>query len=202
MLQQDDSGTIEHLDYGNLWFAIQARYRHEALITRSLRGKGIEVLYPIYRSRRRWCDRWKEIELPLFSGYLFYRAGPDVPKSMVLNTSGVVRIIGTSKGPSPVSMAEIFALQALVKSRCAAEPCPYIEVGSRVRIMDGPLAHVEGILHGYRNRRHLIVSVRTIHSSVMVDIDAGSVARANTVMMQPLPVRNDDSGAISRISVR
>jgi len=39
----------------------------------TLRGKGYEEFLPLYRSRRRWSDRIKELDVPLFPGYLFCR---------------------------------------------------------------------------------------------------------------------------------
>jgi len=58
------------------WFAVQTRSRYENLVATLLRGKGYELFLPIYKSRRRWSDRIKELELPLFPGYLFCRFNP------------------------------------------------------------------------------------------------------------------------------
>jgi len=55
------------------WFAIRTRPRWEKLVHQALEGKGYEAFLPLYKSRRRWCDRIKELEVPLFSGYLFCR---------------------------------------------------------------------------------------------------------------------------------
>jgi len=34
-------------------------------------ARGYESFLPLYKCRRRWSDRSKEIELPLFPGYVF-----------------------------------------------------------------------------------------------------------------------------------
>jgi len=178
-------------DCYNFWYAIQVRYRHEFFVSQCLQEKGFEILFPTYRSKRRWCDRWKEIELPLFSGYLFYEARPNISVSTVLTTSGVVKIVGTSKGPSPVDPAEIATLQTFLRSGGKAEPCEYIEIGSKVKIMEGPMAGVEGILRQYGNRHQLILSVKAVRGSISVEINPESVLQmkhpAHSERMKHLP---------------
>src|ERR1700726_677092 len=69
------------------WFALQVRSRHEKNIATLMHGKGYEPFLPLYKGRRRWSDRFKEMELPLFPGYLFCRF--DVQNRLpVLTTPG------------------------------------------------------------------------------------------------------------------
>jgi hypothetical protein len=50
------------------WFALQTRPRYEKTAANILRAKGYEEFLPLYCSRRRWSDRMKDVELPLFPG--------------------------------------------------------------------------------------------------------------------------------------
>src|SRR5579859_2892809 len=81
------------LAVGYPWFALQVRMRHEALVTAHLNGKGYEWFLPLYKSRKRWSDRVKETELPLFPGYLFCRFDPQ-NRLPILKTPGVTQIVG------------------------------------------------------------------------------------------------------------
>jgi len=45
------------------WYALTVKPRHERASSRYLRDKGLEEFSPVYRARRRWSDRWKEMEL-------------------------------------------------------------------------------------------------------------------------------------------
>ena len=58
-----------------LWYAIRVQSKFENLASATLRGKGYEEFLPLYRSRRRWSDRVKQLDLPLFPGYLFCNPG-------------------------------------------------------------------------------------------------------------------------------
>src|SRR5713226_4572887 len=94
------------------WFALQVRPRYEKAAARALHNKGYEEFLPLYRSRRRWTDRVKEINLPLIPGYVFCRFDSSVVVPIV-TTPGVIRIAGYGKTPAPVDESEITAIQAV-----------------------------------------------------------------------------------------
>ena len=58
------------------WFAAYTRPHHEKVAATSLERRGYEILLPSYRTARRWKDRVKQLELPLFPGYVFVRCDP------------------------------------------------------------------------------------------------------------------------------
>ena len=62
---------MEEVNSRQQWYALQLRTRFEKVVSLHLRGKGYEEYLPTYRSRRNWSDRVKEIEQPLFPGYIF-----------------------------------------------------------------------------------------------------------------------------------
>ena len=150
------------------WYALQVRPRFEKIIASTLLSKGYEGFLPLYRHRSRWSDRIKEVELPLFSGYMFCRF--DINKRLpILVTPGVIQIVGIAKTPYPVDDNEIAALQSIVISGLQTEPRSYLNIGEKVRIEIGPLAGVEGILTSIKGSKRLIVSVNLLLRSVSVD---------------------------------
>ncbi len=152
------------------WYALQVRPRFEKVIASTLLGKGYEGFLPLYRHRSRWSDRMKEVQLPLFPGYLFCRL--DLNKRLpVLVTPGVMHIVGIGRTPHPVDEEEIAALQSIVVSGLQAEPRSYLNIGERVRIEIGPLAGTEGILVSLKGSNRLVVSVSLLQRSVSVEVD-------------------------------
>jgi transcription antitermination factor NusG len=137
----------------------------------TLRGKGYEEFLPLYRSRRRWSDRFKELELPLFPGYLFCRCDVTDRLMPILTTPGVIGIVGAGKTPVPIDEEEIEAIRAILRSGLAALPWPFLTIGSRVYIERGPLAGLEGIITNADKVYRLIVSVNLLQRSVAVEID-------------------------------
>jgi transcription termination/antitermination protein NusG len=156
------------------WFALQVRMRHETLVTDHLTGKGYEWFLPMYKCRKRWSDRVKETELPLFPGYLFCRFNPQ-NRLPILKTPGVTQIVGYNHTPVAVDENEIEAVRALVTSGVPNFPCAYLEVGSRVRIESGALRGIEGILTELKGKRRLVLSVTLLQRSVAVEIDSDAV---------------------------
>jgi len=157
------------------WFALQVRVRHEVAVSDHLHGKGYEWFLPLYKSRRRWSDRVKEVEAPLFPGYLFCRFDPQ-DRLPILKTPGVAQIVGYNHIPIPVDEHEITAIRRLVASGVPNFPCAYLEVGSKVRIDTGALRGLEGILMDVKGKRRLVLSISLLQRSVAVEIDSDAVS--------------------------
>lgn len=152
------------------WFAVRVKPRREKYVALLLRHKGYAEFLPLYRARRRWSDRFKEIELALFPGYLFCRFDP-CHRVPVLTTPGVSCIVGVGKIPIPVDEAEVGAIQDIVQLGLGVGPWPFLQVGHRVRLEEGPLSGLEGILIETKDQHRLVVSVTLLQRSVAVEID-------------------------------
>jgi len=152
------------------WFAVQVRSRYENLVTAHLSGMGYESFLPLYMCRRRWSDRFKEIESPLFPGYVFCRLNP-LDRLPILMTPGVFVIVGIGKTPEPIDETEIAAIQAAVKSGLPSQPWPFVQIGQRVRIEHGPLYGLEGVLLDFRGRHRLVLSVTLLQRSIAVQVE-------------------------------
>jgi transcription antitermination factor NusG len=153
------------------WYALRIQSRQRIVASTTLRGKGYEEFLPLYRSRRQWSDREKELELPLFPGYLFCRFDVSHPLLPILTTPGVINIVGAGKIPVPVDDDEIESIRAILRTGLAAQPWPSLKVGSWVYIERGPLVGVEGIIINTDKVHRLVVSVSLLQRSVAVEID-------------------------------
>lgn len=162
---------------GSFWFALNTKSRYEDFVARQLFGKGYEVFLPVYKARRKWSDRVKQIELPLFPGYLFCRFDPQ-NRFPILTTPGVIQIVGLGKTPIPVDESEISAIRTAVSSELTREPWPYLQIGQKVRVQCGPLSGVEGILVYIKGARRLVLSVTLLQRSVALEVDGAWVISA------------------------
>ena len=158
------------------WFAVHVRSRHEKSVAHILSGKGLECFLPLCRGRRQWSDRVAQVDLPLFSGYVFCRMNLS-NRMPVLTTPGIVRIVGVGRSPEPVDESEISAVQAIVRSGMSADPWPMPRIGEWVAIERGPLTGLEGVLVGVKRQLRLVVSVTMLQRAVAVEVDGGWVRR-------------------------
>src|SRR5579859_6864423 len=87
------------------WFVVWTESRAEKKVASRLAELGLEQWLPTITERRRWSDRWREVVLPLFPGYLFARgAAAELPR--VLRTPGVLTVV--KDGPKPARLSNVF----------------------------------------------------------------------------------------------
>jgi transcription antitermination factor NusG len=153
------------------WFALRVRSRSEKLVATMAHNKGFQEFLPLHQCRRRWSDRFKSVEVPLFPGYLFCRLNAE-RRLPILTIPGVLHFVGLGRIPVPIDEAEIAAIERAVRSGLDVQPWPFLNVGQRVRVEFGPLAGVEGILVELRKQRRIVVSVSLLQRSVGVEIEA------------------------------
>jgi transcription antitermination factor NusG len=112
----------------------------------------------------------KELELPLFPGYLFARfdARERLP---ILQSPGVIAVVGLQKTPIPITNEELEAIRAIVRSGLPAAPWTHLTVGSKVLVEAGPLAGLEGIVVRVGKSSRLVVAVSLLQRSVGVEIE-------------------------------
>jgi transcription antitermination factor NusG len=157
------------------WFALQVRTRHESGVANYLRGQGYESFLPLYKCRKRWSDRVKEVQTPLFPGYLFCRFDAQ-DRLPIMKTPGVMQIVGVNRVPVAVDESEINAIQTLVATGLPNQPWPFLQVGEKVRIESGSLCGIEGILMDFKGSHRLVLSITLLQRSVSVEIDCAFVA--------------------------
>ncbi len=157
---------------GRPWFAVQIRTSSEAVTNHFLQSNGFESFLPLVKSRRRWSDRIKNVETPMFPGYLFCRF--DINKRLpILQAPGVLQIVGSGKTPIPVDEAEITAIHRLAKTGLPAQPWPFLQIGQVARIEQGPLSGLTGIVIEVKSVLRVILSVTLLRRSVAVEVAGG-----------------------------
>jgi transcription antitermination factor NusG len=161
------------------WFAFRVRPRHEKSVALQLRDKREECFVPLVRQTRNWANRLAHVDLPLIPGYVFCRSHRFgfLP---ILKTPGVVDVIRAGSSPVPIPDEEISALERVLNASVRLESCPYLEMGQRVEIRNGPLAGITGIVIDNRKATQLVLSVSILRRSVLVHVDLASVSDDGT----------------------
>ena len=163
------------------WHVLWTHSHCEQLVYDQLAIKGFELLLPTIDawSRRRGIQRLSRV--PLFGGYLFLHHAVDKASYLeVCKARGLVRLLGERWDQlEVVPDGEIHAIQRLVRSELPILPYPYLREGQRVRITEGPLANVEGILvRGNPKKGLLVVSVNLLQRSAAVHLDCTQLEAA------------------------
>ena len=82
------------------WYAVYTCARNEKRVAEQLSLRSVEHFLPVYSAIRHWTDRSKELQLPLFRGYLFVRIALR-DRLQVLEIPSVARLVGFNGAPAP-----------------------------------------------------------------------------------------------------
>jgi transcription termination/antitermination protein NusG len=159
------------------WYALWTHSHCEKLVRDQLAAKGFETFFPKMITWSRRAGLRHRILTPMFPGYLFVHdqlAGRRYVE--LLGARGLVCVLSDGEGRlAAVPDTEIDAIRALAQSHLEAVSHPYLHAGQRVRIINGPLADVEGILiDRHAGKGLLVLSVHLFQRSVAVEVDCAS----------------------------
>jgi transcription antitermination factor NusG len=165
--------------FSESWYAVQTRARHEKVVVQRFHDKGLTTFLPLVTEVRRWSDRWKSLELPLFSCYVFVKImNTNEDRLKVLCTDSVFDFVGVSRYGTPIPDEQIDAVRTIVRERVNWRSYPFLKIGQRVRIRSGALNGVEGILVSRDGERSVVVSVEAIQRSLSVRIEGYEIEAA------------------------
>jgi len=165
--------TVE-AHFSTNWYAVYTWARHEKRVKDQLDVRQIRCALPLYRVVRRWSDRRKEVELPLFPSYIFVHLPPS-GRGRVLEIPGVVSFVSLHGKPLPLPQDQIGPFLCSSGEGIRLEPHPYLQVGRNVRLRSGAMAGLEGTLLRKKEGLRLVISIEMLMRSVAVEVDATDV---------------------------
>lgn len=132
------------------WYAIYTRPRWEKKVSNLLAQKGIESYCPLNKVRRKWSDRIKTVEEPLFKSYVFVRI-EDEDRTEVRMTNGVVNFVYWNGKPAVIKDKEIQTIKRFLDEFENVEAVK-INPEERVRVIAGPMMDQEGKVIEIKNK--------------------------------------------------
>ena len=156
-----------HVKY---WYAVYVRSRQEKKVHQLFEEKGVESSLPLIKTTRKWSDRKKKVEVPLFRGYVFVKIDVSRDQLNILQTDGVVKFIGIKKKPSRIPDEEIHWIHMMVVESDTVKNEKEIPVGQKVRVSAGPFKGLEGIVTRDGNQSRLVIVIESIMNAVSVEI--------------------------------
>ena len=129
-----------------IWYAVYTKPRWEKKVGQLIEKKGFEVYCPVTKVRRKWSDRYKTVEEPLFKSYVFVRI-PEADKTRIRLTDGVVTFVSWLGKPAVIKCSEIDLIRRFLKEFREVEARAIsLLPGDRVRIKNGVLMDLEGLV--------------------------------------------------------
>jgi len=148
------------------WFVLYTTPRSEKQVKERLDREGVEAFLPLHLSPRRWSDRIKMVEVPLFNSYIFVRTNESQVRSL-LHIRGVVKIVYYNNKPAVVKPKELEQIRIFLEKAATKELT--MGIGDDVMIACGPFKEKSGRIQRV-GKRFLLLQLEQLGLSVSVDL--------------------------------
>lgn len=150
------------------WYVLYTSPRAEKQVRDRLQAKGIDCWLPLHRTPRKWSDRVKMIDIPLYNSYIFVHT-TEANLHELYKVYGVNRIVHYNGKPAIIRQNEIDAIKYFLQQ--AAERT--LVEGEEVEILCGSLKNISGVVKTIK-RKHLILFIESINATVCVSLEVVS----------------------------
>ena len=152
------------------WIVVRSKPRSEKIAFAQLKEKGIEAYLPLLKERRKWSDRKKWVEFPLFPSYLFAKI--EIKNSIfVLQTNGVSSLVKFGEVIAIVQDEVVNAIKLAIDGGYQLTPAEYFIAGNAVEVIEGPMRGVKGIVAQLKGKDRLVIKIDAIQQALSIDID-------------------------------
>lgn len=144
-----------------------------------LAEKGVERYCPLNKVRKKWSDRMKIVEEPLFKSYVFVKVNNE-DRTDVRMTPGVINFVYWNGKPAVIKEKEINAIKRFLDEYENVEVKPLeVKVNQRVKIMAGPLMDQEGKVLEVKNKKAK-VAIDSLGYMLVASVEKTKLASVKT----------------------
>ena len=154
------------------WYALYLHSRAEKKVYARLVEQGFEAYLPLVTRMKKWSDRLKKVEEPLFKSYLFVRAD-EKTHFEILSIPGVTKFVSFERKAVTVPENQINAIKKYcddyVQDDKEQDHIEFHE-GQLVRITSGEMRGLIGRLAPIKNKKRLIVYIESVGHYLPINI--------------------------------
>lgn len=150
--------------------AVYTKPRHEKVAFKFLCEKNIKTYLPLIKVKRKWSDRYKWIEKPMFNSYIFVYAEKNETFNIV-QSYGVHHVVKIGGEIIPIRETEINGIRNLIEGGFNPEPTDYFAIGDEVEIIGGPLRGMFGLVTRIKGQDYFILKIDAIQHAIQCQIE-------------------------------
>jgi len=156
------------------WHVIYTKPRWEKKVYNLLIINNLEAYCPLNRVRKKWSDRIKWVEEPLFKSYVFVRVAENELPSVRM-VSGVVNFVYWLSKPAIVKDKEIEIIQKFLNDYHDVQAIPVdLKIDSTITIRKGALMDKKAkVVRVFNNKVQVVIE--SIGYALMATIDKSNV---------------------------
>lgn len=155
------------------WYLLYTRPRQEARVAKEMADKNIQIYLPYTTVRRRWTDRIKVLEVPLFPSYVFVHLTNMHEFYYGSNLESACSYVRFGNEVARVSDAAVDAVRTIAKAGDNLEvSSERFTPGQQMTIKEGPLCGLNCEVIQYKGKDKILVRVHMLQRSIMADMPA------------------------------
>ncbi len=156
------------------WYVVYTKPRWEKKVYSLLEERGFEAYCPLNKVSKKWSDRMKWVEEPLFKSYVFVHIS-EMEQTKVRMTGGVVNFVYWLGKPAIVLDKEIQIIRKFLNeyTDVRAEPLD-LEMNDKIKIQRGLLMNKEARVVKVLNNKVKVI-IESIGYSLIAVIDRSNV---------------------------
>jgi len=153
------------------WYVVYTKSRQEKKVFEDLKLRNCTAYLPLINRRSRWSDRWKTVEKPLFSSYVFVYLNDVASYHRVLPVDGFVMFIRFEGKLAMVKDSEIETIKQLIAHCHNVELVQSdIKIGEKRKITYGPLSGYNCEAVSYKGKDKIIVRIESLRQNIMAEV--------------------------------
>jgi transcriptional antiterminator RfaH len=161
------------------WYVWYTKPRAEKKTRDRLEARGKEVFLPLRKELRQWSDRKKWVEIPLFSGYIFIKAGI-ADFEIIRFTEGILNFVRFEGKPAELREKEIDNIRLILSDPIDLEVIDILyQPGEKIKITSGPLEGLEGEIVNSWGSKKLAVRITQLGKVVLVQLPKAVVIKTS-----------------------
>jgi transcription antitermination factor NusG len=152
------------------WWIAYTRPRFEKAFARDLCSLGIGYFLPMYEKTIFSGGRNRRLMSPLFTSYVFF-CGTEQDRYTALRTNRLCYTVDVVDQEQLIE--ELAGIEAALASKAVVDTYLGLPVGSRCRIVSGPMEKIEGVIVEKKcSRARVVIEVTILARGALVEIDA------------------------------
>lgn len=155
------------------WYAVYTKPKSEKKLQENLRKIDIPTYLPLLAQKRKWSDRVKTVEMPVFPSYLFVFLDYEKDSLKVLKDSHSVNFVTTSGTPCEIASDDIEMVKLFIESypeKVKLDRERMFQKGRKVCIRSGPFAGKTAVIEKVKNSYYVIVNIPAVNSALTMEI--------------------------------
>ena len=169
------------------WYALYCMSRQEKVVHADLTEDGYESYLPLQKIRRKWSDRYKWVEEPMFRSYVFVRVSSR-EYFKILQHRAVMKYISFGGKPTIVRDNQIESLRrALGENVDFTITSDRFKTGQPILVTAGPMCGCSGEIIRSAGKKSLLVRIGETGYSMVVQMPAAFLENA-TCNLQPATI--------------